>query len=221
MKTKPFLRIDRLQHPYVCQGQPLSLCVEAPTVLALTGPSGIGKSTLLRVLLGTEEKALAFAGSYEWFGREVEESRWKGYRQGLAFVPASSRLLPFLSPSQQISWVRKLSHRKSLASEDWQRIVRELELDDVLRRASTRGLSSGQMARLCLAQALVTQPRALLIDESLGRVSRDASDRALALLENLAKKWSALVILVTHDPDLAAKCRDRVHLDLPGGLQRI
>ena len=181
--------------------QSLSLQVESNEFVALVGGSGVGKSTLLRVIAGLLP---IMAGSIE-LPQRVE----KGQRQR-ALVFQDARLLPWLTVRENIRFgLQGLALSKA---EQNARIDEVLELTSLatLDDRWPHQLSGGQVQRVGIARALAVKPAILLMDEPFSAV--DALTRR-ALQSELSRIWiqsDAAVVFVTHDIDEALYLSDRV-----------
>ena len=165
--------------------------------LALIGPSGVGKSTLLRILAGVERR---FVGHARIDGIAAADAP----RPGLVFQDA--RLLPWASCAQNLSIVRPDASPVMIKA-----ALEAVGLDGV-GNSWPRQLSGGMQRRLGLARALLVNPRLLLLDEpfvSLDRaVVRDLHD----VVARLSARSGATTVLVSHDPGDAARLARRVQL---------
>jgi len=185
-------------------------------MVGIVGASGVGKSTLLHVLgsLDRPEK-----GSVEVAGQEVfalDENRLREFRnRTLGFVFQFHHLLPEFSALENVMMPLLIARRPMAeARERAQALLAELGLE---HRAEHRpgALSGGEQQRVAVARALVQSPRALLGDEPSGNLDEDTGERLHGLLRRLKEEKGITVLVVTHNPRLAAAC-DRV-LRLEGG----
>jgi NitT/TauT family transport system ATP-binding protein len=174
---------------------PLDFETGAHEVVALLGPSGIGKTTLLRLIAGLDRD---FAGSIEGAGR-------------ISMVFQEPRLLPWRSAAENVC----LAARVGQAEAD--RLLSEVGLDG--RGDAFPGqLSLGQQRRVALARAFAVRPETLLLDEPFVSLDPGASLRMQGLLAQLLSAHPARAILVTHAAEEAARLADRVlRLDGPPG----
>lgn len=179
----------------------LSLQVEANEFVALVGGSGVGKSTLLRVIAGLLP---VMAGSIE-LPQVIE----KGQRQH-ALVFQDGRLLPWLTVRDNIRFgLQGLSLSKAQQNERIDEVLDLTNLEELDDRWPHQ-LSGGQVQRVGIARALAVKPAILLMDEPFSAV--DALTRR-ALQQELSRIWTqsnAAVVFVTHDIDEALYLSDRV-----------
>ena len=184
----------------------VSLTIEQGEFVAIMGPSGCGKSTLMNIL-GTLDRP--DSGNYRLHGEDVAGledkalSRLRNRRIG--FVFQSFNLLPLASAQENVSL--PLLYAQD-AGDVEERSRKALELVGLVDRANHRPgeLSGGQQQRVAIARALVTDPEIILADEPTGNLDTRASAEVMAVLEDLADKGKT-VVLVTHEPDIAAYTR--------------
>ena len=188
----------------------VDLEVRANEMVAIMGSSGSGKSTLLNIL-GLLD--VPTSGSYMLDGRDVAKlsqsalARTRGRRIG--FVFQTFELLPRQSAIRNVELPLIYSgsrRRRARAVEALQRVG----LADRLRHR-TNQLSDGQRQRVAIARALVQQPAILLADEPTGNLDSQTSDEIMELFEVLYREGQTIVI-VTHEPDIAQRCRRIVRL---------
>jgi putative ABC transport system ATP-binding protein len=180
--------------------------------VAIMGPSGSGKSTLLNVLGALDKPD---AGSYRFEDDDVAlldddgASRLRNRRIG--FVFQSFHLLPRLTVLENVLLPLRYSDTLDAGAEARARQL--LGRVGLAERVDHRPgeLSGGQMQRAAIARALVMQPPLLLADEPTGNLDSKSAADVLALLEELNGEGQTLV-MVTHDPDIAARARRSVHL---------
>jgi len=188
----------------------VTLAVPAGEVAAVMGPSGSGKSTLLNLVAGLDRPT---AGSVRVDGVELtrlgeaELARYRRTKVGLVFQ--FFNLLNNLTvldnvavPAELAGRGRRESRRRALA------LLEELGIGDQARSFPAR-LSGGQRQRVAVARALVNRPPLLLADEPTGALDRRSGEQVIDLLTELNRAGQT-ILLVTHDPRLAARCASRV-----------
>lgn len=191
------LSIDRLQYGQRVLFEDFRLHVAPGETLALIGPSGVGKSTLIRILAGVER---GFVGHALIDGQPAHEAP----RPGLVFQDA--RLLPWESCAQNLSLVRPDASPATIAE-----ALAAVGLDGV-GGDWPRQLSGGMQRRLGLARALLVNPRLLLLDEPFVSLDRAVVRDLQALVAGLVARSQATAVLVSHDPGDAARLAHRVVL---------
>ena len=190
----------------------LDLDIGRNEYVALVGPSGSGKSTLMN-LVGCLDTPTS--GSYLLNGRdtaqlgEVELARVRNLEIG--FVFQSFHLLPRMTVLQHV--MQPLVYRGMPAAERKRRAVAAL---GQVGRGNRQGhrpneLSGGQRQRVAVARALVGEPSLLLADEPTGNLDSRTSDDIMALFDELHAQGQTVVV-VTHEPDIAAHCRRTVRI---------
>lgn len=201
---------------YVSVLRGLDLVVPEGEMLAITGASGVGKSTLLHVL-GTLDRPEG--GSIRVAGDEVfglDEARLRLFRnRTLGFVFQFHHLLPEFTAMENV--MMPLLIGRVPAGEARQRAGALLDELGMKERADHRpgALSGGEQQRVAVARALVCSPRAVLADEPSGNLDRETGDRLHDLLRRLNLERGITIVVVTHNERLAASA-DRT-LRLEGG----
>jgi putative ABC transport system ATP-binding protein len=179
-------------------------------LVAITGPSGSGKSTLLHVAGALD---LPTGGALTILGedlRAMSDDRLAAFRRRrLGFVFQFFNLLPTLSASENAALpllLEGVGRREALAK--GAALLERVGLGDRLDHRPDE-LSGGQQQRVALARALVAEPALLLADEPTGNLDSEAGARVLDLLEAARRERGLTIVLVTHDPGVAARA-DRV-----------
>ncbi|MDG4839488.1 ABC transporter ATP-binding protein [Micromonospora sp. WMMD967] len=182
-----------------------SVAVESGEVLAIMGPSGSGKSTLLHCLAGIlvpDSGEILFDGASVHAMAEAERSSLRRDRFG--FVFQFGQLVPELTAVENVALPLLLSgvHRKQALprAHDW---FSRLGLDGLQQRRSGE-LSGGQAQRVALARGLVAEPQVLFADEPTGALDSLTGEQVMDLLVGAAREQGTTVILVTHEPRIAA-----------------
>ena len=182
-----------------------SVAVKAGEVLAVMGPSGSGKSTLLHCLAGI---LVPDAGEIHIAGLRVDAMDDAGRsalrRDRFGFVFQFGQLVPELTVEENVALpllLRGTRRAEALgAARAW---FEPLELAGLERRRSGE-LSGGQAQRVALARGLVGRPEILFADEPTGSLDSLTGERVMELLTGAAREQGVTVVLVTHDPRVAA-----------------
>ncbi len=182
-----------------------SLAVAPGEILAVMGPSGSGKSTLLHCLAGILTPA---GGEVLFEGHRIdslgEEERSKLRRDHFGFVFQFGQLVPELSAEENVALPLLLGGvRRAQALDDARAWFAQLGLDGLERRRSGE-LSGGQAQRVALARGLVARPDVLFADEPTGSLDSLAGELVMELLVAAARDQGTTVVLVTHEPRVAA-----------------
>jgi putative ABC transport system ATP-binding protein len=183
----------------------VGLSVEAGEFVAIMGPSGCGKSTLLHLLGGLDRPT---AGSVTIGGQELttlpDTALAELRRRKIGFVFQFYNLLPVLNAVENASLPLLLDGmRAAAANEKGDEWLHKVGLPDRARHQPSQ-LSGGQQQRVAIARALVAEPALVLADEPTGNLDTRSSDEIAALLRKVADEWGRAVIMVTHDPRIAA-----------------
>lgn len=182
-----------------------SMSVHAGEVVAVMGPSGSGKSTMLHCLAGIVR---ADSGQVLYQGRDLS-SMSDGERSALrrsqfGFVFQFGQLVPELTCLENVALPMRLDGTKRKAAEaraaQW---LDRLEIADVATKLPGE-VSGGQGQRVAVARALVTEPRVVFADEPTGALDSLNGERVMRLFTDSARQTGAAVVLVTHEPRVAA-----------------
>ena len=190
----------------------INLTISAGEFVAIMGPSGSGKSTAMNILGCLDTPS---AGQYLFRGAHVEalsrDQRARLRRRFLGFVFQGFNLLARTSAQENVelpllyrgdnAGVRRVAAAKALASvglAGWE-------------HHTPAQLSGGQQQRVAIARAIVTEPDVVLADEPTGNLDTQRSHEIMGLLTALNKDHGITVLMVTHEPDMAAYARRMVH----------
>ena len=182
-----------------------SVSVRPGELVAVMGPSGSGKSTLLHCLAGI---LVPDAGEVRFEGRRIdtlrEASRSRLRRDRFGFVFQFGQLVPELTAVENVALPLLLRgmHREP-ALREAQGWFERLEIDG-MESHRTGEMSGGQSQRVALARALVTNPAVLFAAEPTGSLDSLNGERVMGLLTQMAREQGSTVILVTHEPRVAA-----------------
>ena len=189
-----------------------SIHVREGEFVAVTGPSGSGKTTFLNIagLLETPN-----GGTYSLDGQDVsalgdaERSRIRNHKIG--FIFQAFNLIPDLNVYDNVDV--PLRYRRLPGAERRKRIGEALERVGLSARARhyPAELSGGQQQRVAIARALAGSPRLLLADEPTGNLDTQMARAVMQLLEDIHRD-GATIVMVTHDPELAARAQRNVHV---------
>lgn len=188
----------------------LDLAVEKGEMLAIVGPSGIGKSTLLHLLGGLDRPD---GGNVKVAERELtvmsndELARFRNRNVG--FVFQFHHLLPEFSAVENVAmpgWIGRIPRDEALKRAA--SLLSELGLEARSAHFPNQ-LSGGEQQRVAIARALITSPLLFLADEPTGNLDQETSERVFDLMRECHDKRGLTSVIVTHNKDLATRC-DRV-----------
>ncbi len=212
------IELHAIERRYAMDGQTvraldgIDLQIGRGQFVAITGASGSGKSTLLNVLGCLDRPS---AGRYRLDGEDVsqldDEAASVIRNRRIGFVFQSFHLLPRLTVRENVLLPQRFTDTPDAdAGQRADALLRRVGLGERLQHRPQQ-LSGGQMQRAAIARALIMQPRLLLADEPTGNLdSRSAAD-VLGLIDELHADGQTIV-LVTHDPDVAARAQRQIRL---------
>lgn len=196
----------------------LDFAVGAGEIVAITGESGVGKSTLLNILAGLDDTD---AGEVTIEGITLggldETARTRLRRERIGFVFQAFHILPYLTLQQNVALPLALVSPDAAAA--------QVEATAMLAAVGlggrgagyARDLSGGELQRVAIARALVHRPALILADEPTGNLDPETAVRVLTLFADAARERGAAAVLVTHS-DATAAIADRVLTLTPEGL---
>lgn len=189
----------------------IDLSVEAGQSIGLIGPSGSGKSTLLSVMAGLEKPT---SGTVTVAGQQLQdldEDRLARFRRdNVGIVFQSFHLIPTMTALENVAIPLELAGdagARDKAASELGRVGLGHRLDHYPAQ-----LSGGEQQRVALARAMIADPRILFADEPTGNLDSRTGETIVDLLFGLGRDRGATLVLVTHDPMLAARCDRRLRL---------
>ncbi|CAB3873061.1 MULTISPECIES: ABC transporter ATP-binding protein [Achromobacter] len=182
----------------------IDFTVQAGSAVAITGSSGSGKSTLLGLLAGLDVPSV---GSVHLAGQDLfaldEDGRARLRANHVGFVFQSFQLLPNLTALENVMLPLELAGQP--AREAAQAMLERVGLGARLHHYP-RTLSGGEQQRVSLARAFVVEPDLLFADEPTGSLDAATGVTVIDLMFELHREHGTTLVLVTHDPQLAARC---------------
>ena len=186
----------------------VDLVIEDGEWLAIQGPTGHGKTTLLQILGGLDRPS---AGVVDFDGRDLAQLReaevTRVRAESIGFIFQTFNLIPTLSAQENVETALVPLHVSAAARR--QRAAMALEavgLGDRLGHAPGE-LSGGQQQRVAIARALVKEPKVLLADEPTGNLDEDTRDDIIGVLETMWRERGLTMVLVTHDTSIARRAQ--------------
>lgn len=224
--AEPIVDASGVNYTLEVASQPLhilknvSLRVEASEVAAIVGPSGSGKTSLLMLLAGLER---ATSGRVVVAGQDLsglsEDDLAVFRRHNLGIVFQSFHLIPSLTALDNVGLALEIASPDLSLAQTREAAAAALEAVGLGGRLHHRpaALSGGEQQRVGLARAMIARPRLLLADEPTGNLDQETGAVVVELMFDLARKQGTAVVLITHDPSLAARA-DRVFTMTAGEL---
>ena len=204
--TEQGLRVDdvRIDYDGATLLDGVHLHVAPHETVVLVGPSGSGKSSLLRCIAGVQHPS---SGCIRWDGTDITEV--PSYRRAFGLVFQDALLFPHLDVGGNVAFgIRRSGTPKG---EQDARVAELLELVGLAgyARRPVATLSGGEAQRVALARALAPRPRLLLLDEPFGALDRELRDRLALDVRDLLRTLRTPAVHVTHDPEEARLVGDR------------
>ncbi|MEJ5375677.1 MAG: ABC transporter ATP-binding protein [bacterium] len=218
-ESEPLIRVRRLTRCFRKDSQVIEvlrgvdLDVQRGESLAITGASGVGKSTLMHIL-GTLDRPTSGLVLFE--GRDVfkwDEGELARFRnKTIGFVFQFHHLLPELTALENVMMPALIQGmRKKQAARMARDVLGELAMLDRLQHKPGE-LSGGEQQRVAIARALVLEPHLILADEPTGNLDRRTGEGVEELLLNIRARLGATLVVVTHNPGLSRKMQRQLEL---------
>ena len=221
MPSQTMLRVDRLTKTYWTAAGPLTVLhdtsfgLEEGSSIAVVGPSGSGKTTLLGLCAGLDR---ATSGSVELAGELLdaldEDARARVRNSSVGFVFQNFQLIPTLTALENVLVPLELRGERGCEPQA-RALLERVGLADRADHYPVQ-LSGGEQQRVALARAFINRPKILFCDEPTGNLDSATAESMVELIFGLNREHATTLVLVTHNPDLAGRCR-RV-LRLKGGM---
>jgi len=185
----------------------VDLRVSAGEVVGLLGPSGAGKSTLLTVFGGLLEPSAGrvHVGHHEV--KSMSEAELDDFRAGdvgLVLQGAGRNLLPYLTPSENVAFAQGRARRLGRVVPDVREVLALLGIGELAHRPLD-GLTPGQLQLTAIAVGIACFPGLLLGDEPTSQLDHESRDRVLDALSGINERLGSTIVVVTHDPQVAAR----------------
>lgn len=198
--------VDKKAYPAL---KDVSIAFEDVGFVAILGPSGCGKTTLLNIIGGLDHYTSGDLLVDSKSTKDFKDSEWDAYRnEKVGFVFQSYNLIPHMNVLDNVEMSLLLNgaskgdrQKKALLA------LEAVGLKDMVKKKPNQ-LSGGQMQRVALARAIVNNPKIILADEPTGALDSATSVQVMKILKSLSE--TRLVIMVTHNRDLAFEYADRI-----------
>jgi putative ABC transport system ATP-binding protein len=218
MQMSPIIQLENVKRSLPLGDQTIHILrgisfeARAGEWVAITGPSGSGKTTLLGLVGGIDQPN---SGSVLIDGIQVRglpESKLAQVRnEKLGIVFQNFNLIATMTALQNVEVPLYISANRHKARQMATEVLQMVGLSDRLHHLPSQ-LSGGQQQRVAIARALVNRPRILLADEPTGNLDSGTSEQVLDLISRLQQQLGLTVIMVTHDPLIAARADRVLHM---------
>ncbi len=215
--TDPILITRGLSRTYGTAGAELTVLrdvgfdLAAGDTLAIVGSSGSGKTTLLGLCAGLDRPSsgeVILAGNP--LGQLDEDARARLRNEHVGFIFQNFQLLPTLTALENVLVPAELSGSRAVECRG-RDLLQQVGLGDRLHHYPAQ-LSGGEQQRVALARAFINRPRLLLADEPTGNLDADTARHIVDMIFDLNRSAGTALVLVTHDLELAARCRRQLRL---------
>ncbi len=195
----------------------INVCFRRSEFVSILGPSGCGKTTLLNIIGGLDKYTSGDLIIEGVSTKDYKDKDWDNYRNHrVGFVFQSYNLIPHQTVLENVELALTLSGiKKAERHKRAKEVLEKVGLGDKLKSKPNQ-LSGGQMQRVAIARALVNDPEIILADEPTGALDSKTSVQIMELLKEVSK--NKLVIMVTHNPELAEKYSSRIIRLLDGEI---
>ena len=187
----------------------INFSVEQGEFVYIIGPTGSGKSTLIKLLDGEE---IPTKGKVSVVGIDVgklRHSKVPVYRRNIGVVFQDFKLLPSKTVFENIAYALEVINLpKSLIRRRVREVMNLVGLDEK-GNSFPRELSGGQQQRVAVARAIANRPKVLIADEPTGNLDPSMSDEIMALLDKINREYGTTILMVTHDLTIVNKHRKR------------
>ncbi|SEN68634.1 nickel transport system ATP-binding protein [Paenisporosarcina quisquiliarum] len=223
------LKVDKVQKSYKKNGlfsserqivlKNVSLECRNGECLGIIGESGSGKSTLGRLMLGIEKPD---CGTVLIDGMNVEDRRVRLGNISAVFQDYKSSLNPFFTVEEAILEPLKIQNKSKKENIDKiTTLLNQVGLPSSYRNKYSPELSGGEIQRVCIARAISTEPKCILLDEAISSLDVSVQIQVLELLKDLKRIYNMSYVFITHDIQAAAYICDRVIIFKDGQIEEI
>ncbi len=216
---EPIIEVERLEKIYVSGDvrthalRGVDLRVERGEMLAVMGPSGCGKTTLLNCLAGIDDPSVGAVRIDSTDLATLDDDTRTSYRaRKMGFIFQFYNLLPVLSAAENVELPLLVSGTPPAESRE--RALASLDRVGLAQWQAHRPaqLSGGQRQRVTIARALVNDPAIVWGDEPTGDLDTANANEIMSLMQELNRERRQTFVIVTHDPEIAARCHRTIHM---------
>ncbi|PLR68590.1 ABC transporter ATP-binding protein [Bacillus sp. UMB0893] len=187
--------------------------------LGIIGESGSGKSTLGRLILGIEKPD---RGTVLFDGKNVEDRRVRLGNISAVFQDYKSSINPFFTVEEAIMEPLKIQNKVKKENQNKiDHLLNQVGLNPSYRKRHPHELSGGEVQRVCIARAISTEPKCILLDEAISSLDVSIQIQVLELLKELKKIYNMSYVFITHDIQSAAYICDRVIIFRNGQIEEM
>ena len=195
----------------------LSLEIDKGDFVFIIGPTGCGKSTLIKMLYREEKPTKGKINIGGINVAKLRNSRVFKLRRKLGIVFQDFKLLPKLTVYENVAFALECIGMKD--KDIRPKVLEALEKVGLKEkvRSYPRELSGGEKQRVCIARSIVNEPKILICDEPTGNLDPDTSKEIMNVLDKLNKEYDTTVVMVTHDKEIVNRMKKRV-ISLDNGV---
>ncbi len=190
----------------------IDLEIGSGETVCITGHSGAGKTSLMMIIAGLERPTGGTVSVAGLTLNALDENALARYRRrNVGIVFQSFHLIPTMTALENVAIPLELSGRRDA----FDKAAHELDLVGLSRRLThyPDQLSGGEQQRVALARALIAEPNLVLADEPTGNLDSENSQRVMDLMFRLSEARRSTLVLITHQAELAMRCRRNVQMD--------
>ncbi|MFE4814076.1 ABC transporter ATP-binding protein [Peribacillus simplex] len=187
--------------------------------LGIIGESGSGKSTLGRLLIGIEKPD---RGTVLFQGEDVGDRRVRSGNISAVFQDYKSSINPFFTVEEAIMEPLKIKSKLKIEIQNRiDKLLDQVGLNPSYRKRYPHELSGGEVQRVCIARAISTEPKCILLDEAISSLDVSVQIQVLELLKELKNLYNMSYVFITHDIQAAAYICDRVIIFRNGQIEEV